>query len=244
MQLCNLQFCRSLPFLFLLFRCITSDLSGNSNDDDDAQSIASPLPDGSNSPTGASENTLKVGEGGQVWSNDGLFDTNAPTPLLVATEQTADACTLPSTKEGSQRRKVRRGDACTAPLQLLKPGTNMETKPRPGNNDGASETPLNRISPSSGPLFEWPSSWTWPSRKAPKVLPTTPEPCPNALLRYPICARRLVDDYQNSAEEIRDALPCVFQPLLIFTSLPPPLMEFKIHSLFFAQKRAGLARNT
>ena len=221
MQLCNLQFCRSLPFLFLLFQCITSDLSGNDNDDDDALSIPSPLPDGSNNPNGASENTLKVVDGGQVWSNDGLFDTNAPTPLLVAIEQTAEACTLPPTKEDPQRRKVRRGDACTAPLQL-KPGTNTETKPRPGNNDGASETPLNRIGPSSGPLFEWPS-WIWPSRKAPIVLPTTPEPCPNALLRFPICARRLVDDYQNSAEELRDALPCVFQPLLIFAPLSPPL---------------------
>lgn len=229
MQLCNPQFCRFLPFVFLLFRCITSDLSGN-DDDDDTQPIPSPLPDG-----------LKVGKGGQVWSSDRLFDTNAPTPLLVATEQTDDACPLPPTKEDSQRRKVRRGVACTAPLQL-KPGTNTETKPRPGNHDGAWETPLNPISPSSGLLFEWPS-WIWPSWTAPNVQPTTPKPCPNVLMRFPICSRRLVDEYQNTAEELRDALPCVFQPLLISLLFLPPWWNLK-YIPFFAQKRAGVVRNT
>lgn len=218
MQLFNLQCCRFLPFVFLLVRCITPDLSGN--DDDDTQSILSPLPDGSDNLTDASENTLDVGEGGQVWSNDGLLDTNVPPPLFVATEQTDYTCPLPPTKEDSQRRKVRRGDSCDAPLEL-KPGPNTETKPRPGNNDGASETPSNRISPSSGPLFEWPS-WTWPAWKAPKVLPTTPEPCPNALMRFPICSRRLVDEYQNTAVELRDALPCMFQPLPISLLFLPP----------------------
>lgn len=65
MQLFNLHCCRFLPFVFLLVQCITPDPSEN-DDDDVAQSIASPPFDGSNNLIAASENALPTDGGSMI----------------------------------------------------------------------------------------------------------------------------------------------------------------------------------
>lgn len=206
MQLFNLHCC-GLPFVFLLVRSVTPEPSGN--DDDDTQSVVSPLLDGSNNPIDALE-------AGQEWSTNGLFDTNVAPPLVIATDQTDEACPLPPMKESPQRRKVRRGDACTAPLQL-KPEERPETKPKPGNDDGASETPGNQINPQNVPSFESAPSW-----KAPNMLPTTPENCPDPFLNNPVCAFRTPDmtnwverQYRGITVDLPECYLCMFQAFLL-----------------------------
>lgn len=232
MQLFNLQCCRFLPFIFRLVRCITPDPSGY-DDNHDPQSVVALL-DGTNNLIAASENALKMGEeGGQVSPINRLSDTNAPSPLLVATDQTADACPLPATNEYSQRRRFRRGNACTAPLQV-KPGARTETKPRPGNNEGTSKTPGNRISPHGGPLFESAPSW-----KTPKLLPINPEICPHPIINTPVCASPILEmtnwflwQDQIIFVELPECYSCMFQPLptsLLYFSAG---WDFKILALF------------
>lgn len=220
MQLFNPHCYIFLPFVFLLVRSIAPDPSGN--DDDDVQSILYPLLQGSNKLIAVSQNTL---EARQEWPTDGLFDTNVPHSPIIATDQIGDACPLPPMKEYYQRRKVRRGDACTAPLQL-KPEAGPETKPNPGDNDGASKTPGKRISPHSGPLFESAPSW-----KAPSMIPYTLKKCLDPFLNIPVCAFHTPDmtnwverQYQGITVDLPECFPCMFQApsLFRFSTYPFP----------------------
>lgn len=228
MQLFNPHYSRFLPFFFLLVECITLDPSRNEEVDtgDAAQSVVSPLLDGSNNSIAGSEDGLEEGQG---WPPDELFDTANAAPLLAiaSTDQTDDACPLPPMGEYSQRRKVRRGDACTAPLQF-KPEERTAPKPKPGNNDGASKTPGDRnISPHSGPSFEpTPSSW-----KAPRRQPTTSQKCPDPVLSNPVCAFRLPDrtnwverQYPGITVDLPECYLCMFfqaAPATPATPFPP-----------------------
>lgn len=228
----NLHCCsRFLPFFFLLVQCIiTLNPSGKNDvdigDGDAAQSVVSPLLlDGSNNPIAGSEDGLQEG---QSWPTDDLFDTNAAPSLVIAsTDQTDDPCPLPPMKEYSQRRKVRRGDSCTAPLQF-KPEERTETKPKPkpGDNDGVSKAPGNRISPHSGPSFESTPSW-----KAPQKQPITRQNCPDPLLSNAVCASRIPDmtnwverQYPGITVDLPECYLCMFSfPLLPSPfPLPPP----------------------
>lgn len=227
MQLFNPHCYICLPFVFLLVRSIAPDPSGN--DDDDVQSIISPLLDRSNNPIDVSENSLEANQG---WPTDGLFDTNVPPSPIIATDQIGDACPLPPMKEYYQRRKVRRGNACTAPLQL-KPEAGPETKPNPGNNDGASKMPGNRISPHSGPLFESAPSW-----KAPSMIPYTPQKCLDPFINIPVCALHTPDmtnwverQYRGITVDLPECFPCMFQApspisFLHFSLSSFPLIKF------------------
>lgn len=238
MQLFNLHCCRFLPFFFLLVQCITLNPSKNNDVDigDAAQSVGSPLLDGSKTPIAGPEEGLEEGQG---WPTDELFDTNTAPPLVIAsTVQTDDACPLPPMKEYSQRRKVRRGDACTAPLQF-KPEERTEPKPEPGNNDGVSKTPGDRISPHSGQSFDSTPSW-----EAPKKQPITRQKCPDPLLSNPVCAFRIPDrtnwverQYPGITVDLPECYLCMFQ------ARPPPpspfslpLMEFYNTLSFFCIK--------
>lgn len=248
MQLFNLHCCRFLLSIFLLVQCITPNPSRNNNDvdlGDTPQSVVSPLLlDGSNNPIAGSEDGLL--EEGQGWPTDGLFDTNAAPPLVIAsTDQPDNACPLPPMKESSQRRKLRRADACTAPLQQFKPEERTETKPKPkpGNHDGASKTPGNRISPHSGPSFESAPSW-----KAPKLQPITPQKCPDPMLSNPVCAFRTPDmtnwverQYPGITVDLPECYLCMFRaPLAPPPPDSPPGGIFIIPVLFFFCIKRGL----
>lgn len=210
MQLFNLHYCRFLPFVFLLIRSITPNLSGNDHDnhDNDAKVAVSPLLDGSNSPIAMSQNAPEAGQG---WPADALFKTDAPFPVVIATDQADDVCSIPPIKEYSQRRRFKRGNACTAP---------PEPKPRPGNNDGAPKTPENRINPHSGPSFESVPSW-----KEPNKLPFGSEKCPDPLLNNPVCAFRAPDmtnwverQYPGITVDLPECYMCMFQAPIPFPS--------------------------
>ena len=86
---------------------------------------------------GASKNTLKFGLGGGDGLMMGFLILMRHLPSLLLLNKPTAYEPPPATKEDSQQKKIRRGDA----------GSNTKTKPRLGNNDGASKTPLNQISP-------------------------------------------------------------------------------------------------